>query len=127
MLAKDTTALIVDDEPIARNLLRIFLGHEATVYEAQDGAGALEVILTQKPHVVFLDISMPGTLSGINVLRVLRQDPELKHIHVVIVSGHRPEELAQSDVLKANAYITKPFSKQDLLAWYDGYKEIVAA
>jgi CheY-like chemotaxis protein len=122
MLPKNIKALIVDDEPIIRNLMKLFLGSKTTILEAEDGTSALEVILAEKPDVVFLDISMPGVLNGINVLRVLRQDPELQDTHVVIVSGLSPQELAKADVLKADAYITKPFCKQDLLDWYAGYE-----
>ena len=122
MLPKNIKALIVDDEPIIRNLMKIFLGRQAKILESKDGAGALEMILAEKPDVVFLDISLPGALSGINVLRVLRQDPELKHTHIVIVSALSPQELAKADVLKADAYITKPFCKQDLLDWYAEYE-----
>ena len=121
MLPANIKALVVDDEPIIRNLMKLFLGSKTTILEAEDGTSALEVILVEKPDVVFLDISMPGVLNGINVLRVLRQDPELQDTHVVIVSGLSSQELAKADVLKADAYITKPFCKQDLLDWYAGY------
>jgi CheY-like chemotaxis protein len=123
MLPINLTALIVDDELISRTLLKICLGHATTILEARDGVEALEVIQAQKPDVVFLDINMPGSLNGIDVLRVVRQDPELKDMHVVIVSGHAPEDFAQADLLMANAYITKPCCKQDLLDWYSSYKE----
>lgn len=122
MLPINLTALIVDDELISRTLLKICLGHATTFLEARDGVEALEVIRAKKPDVVFLDISMPGSLSGIDVLRVLRQDPEVKDMHVVIVSGHPREDFAQADVLMANAYITKPCCKQDLLDWYSSYE-----
>jgi CheY-like chemotaxis protein len=79
------TALILDDELISRTLVKICLGRATTMLEARDGVEALEVIMTKKPDVVFLDINMPGSLSGINVLRVLRQDQELKDMHVVIL------------------------------------------
>jgi len=65
---------------------------------------------------------MPGTLSGINVLRILRQEAGFREIHVVIVSALHPHELQKSDVLLADAYITKPFSKQHLIDWYEQYK-----
>jgi CheY-like chemotaxis protein len=71
---------------------------------------------------VFLDIGLPGKMDGIAVLRELRQDPRLKSTHVVIVSGRHPRSLDQKDVLHADAYITKPFNKQDLHDWYQGYK-----
>ena len=122
MLPINLIALIVDDELISRTLLKICLGHATTFLEARDGVEALEVIRTKKPDVVFLDISMPGSLSGIDVLRILRQDPEVKDTHVVIVSGHSPEDFAQADISMANAYITKPCCKQDLLDWYSSYK-----
>ena len=122
MLPNTLKVLIVDDEPIIRSLRKTFLGGEANILESKDGTSALEMILAEKPDVVFLDITMPGALSGINVLRILRQDPELKDTHVVIVSALSPQELAKADVLKADAYITKPFCKLDLLDWYAGYE-----
>ena len=113
--------LIADDEPDIVKLLKIYLGSEVNILEAYDGVGALEMIQTERPAAVFLDIGMPGSLSGLNVLRILRQDPELKQIHVVIVSGRSPRDLSESDALKADAYISKPFSRQDLADWFAAY------
>jgi CheY-like chemotaxis protein len=121
LLPKNIKILIADDEPDIVKLLKIYLGPEVHVLEAYDGVGALEMIQTEKPDVVFLDIGMPGSLNGLNVLRVLRQDPELKQIHIVIVSGRSPQDLIESDTLKADAYISKPFSRQDLADWSASY------
>ena len=127
MLPSNTIALIVDDDPEICKLLTHYLGNRATVIDAHDGADALEKIMTIKPDVIFLDIGLPGSLSGIVVMRVLRLDPELNHIHIVVVSGREPEDIARSDVLKADAFITKPFSRQDLLDWYQAYSGGLAA
>ncbi len=122
MQPKSLKILIADDVPDIVKLVKIYLGSEVNVLDANDGVEALEMIQAEKPDVVFLDIGMPGSLNGLNVLRVLRQDPELKHIHVVFVSGRDPKDLSEADALKADAYITKPFSRQNVADWFANFK-----
>ena len=101
--------LVVDDEKVIVELLREFLsakGYE--VYTATDGLVALQRVKEVKPHVVLLDIIMPG-LGGIDVLKEIKRiDPD---IGVVMATAVVDEELAKRTLqLGAYDYIIKPFN-----------------
>jgi DNA-binding LytR/AlgR family response regulator len=106
-------ALIVDDEPLARQILREELeaiGGITVLGEAEDGQTALSAIESTKPDLVFLDIQMPG-MSGLDVLRAYTGG---EHIPVfVFVTAFDEHALA---ALEAGAidYLLKPVSQQRL-------------
>jgi two-component system LytT family response regulator len=102
--------LIVDDEPLARRRLRAFLRPEADmeiVGECGNGEQAVEAIRSMSPHLVFLDVQMPG-MDGFAVLRALepRQVPM-----VVFVTAH-DQYAVQAFEKRAIDYLLKPFSKR---------------
>lgn len=105
--------LIVDDEPDIADLLTdalIIRGYSAST--AHDGPEALQKVKDVRPHVVLLDIDMPG-MNGLEVLRHLREsDPE---VVVIMVSGIRDEKTSQAALaLGASDYFTKPLDTQAL-------------
>jgi DNA-binding LytR/AlgR family response regulator len=106
-------ALIVDDEPLARQVLREELeaiGGVTVVGEAEDGQAALAAIHSRKPDLVLLDIQMPG-MSGLDVLRAYTGG---EHIPVfVFVTAYDEHALA---ALEAGAidYLLKPVAQQRL-------------
>lgn len=107
-------ALIIDDEPQMRRLLRLLLearGHQ--VCEAEDGPRGLQETAFHRPDVVLLDLGLPG-LSGIEVLKRLR---EWSDVPVLILSV-RDQEAMKVEALEAGAddYVTKPFGSAELLA-----------
>ena len=105
--------LIVDDEPIARQILREELESMTGVKivgEAESGAAALVQIAQQKPDLVLLDLQMPE-MGGLDVVRNLRRGP---HIPVVIVvTAH---DAYAVDAFEAGAvdYLLKPVRRQRL-------------
>ena len=109
--------LVVDDNAMNRQMLVDFvelLGH--TSREADDGEKALDLIRSWKPDTVLLDNHMP-ILSGMEVLRVLAEDDELRHIPVIMISG--VDDLATvTESLEAGAvdFLGKPFSPAILKA-----------
>jgi two-component system LytT family response regulator len=100
--------LITDDEPLAREGMRLLLEHEADVKvvgEADDGVIALEQIRALQPDLVFLDIQMPS-LDGFEVLRRIEPD----HAPTIIfVTAHDHYAVAAFEV-GAVDYLLKPFS-----------------
>ena len=99
--------LVVDDEIEACNVLNEFLsskGHE--VFTALDGPTALKEVHKVKPHMVLLDMIMPG-MGGVDVLKKIKElDP---HISVVMVTVVADQEQAKKTLeLGAFDYITKP-------------------
>jgi len=106
--------LIADDSRPIRMLIRRALSIEQhEILEAEDGDAALESLIRERPDVVILDVIMPG-LSGIDVCRAIRADPELAGTGVIFLTGD-----IMSDQLReagADRIFAKPFSPHGLLA-----------
>jgi DNA-binding response OmpR family regulator len=112
--AAQRTVLVVDDEPMLRNLLARLLRMEGyEVLEAEDGQAALDVVAGQKPDLILLDVMMPAR-DGLDVLGDLRKTSD---IPVILVSA-LAEEADRVIGLKMGAddYVTKPFSAAELSA-----------
>lgn len=79
---------IVEDEPDARVLLRRILQYQRkyNIYEAADGAAGIQLIRSQKPDLVLLDLMMPG-IDGFQILDMMKADAELQHIPVIVVTA----------------------------------------
>ncbi|MCB8928860.1 MAG: hybrid sensor histidine kinase/response regulator [Ardenticatenaceae bacterium] len=103
--------LIVDDSEINRDLLASRLmrvGHE--VVEAEDGRDALDKLTTHCVDIILLDIMMP-VMSGFELLPILKDDPKLRNIPVIIVSAaDDTESIVQGIELGAEDYLPKPFN-----------------
>jgi two-component system LytT family response regulator len=107
------TALIVDDEPIARKVLREELevaGDIEVVGEADNGSAALSQILNLKPDVVFLDLQMPE-FTGIEVAKRLRQGSHLPAVIVVTAYDQYAIEALDAGAMD---YLLKPISQERL-------------
>ncbi|MEO8121903.1 MAG: response regulator [Rhodoferax sp.] len=110
--------LIVDDQAVIRRLLSITLGKDYEILEAEDGLGALEAIRRHHPKVVLLDVMMPGTMDGLQVLDAIKGNPLTRDILVAMVTARG--QAADSDDARqrgADAYFIKPFSPLQVLAW----------
>jgi signal transduction histidine kinase/CheY-like chemotaxis protein/PAS domain-containing protein len=80
--------LLIDDNKDLVELLRsmfIMLGHEA--YAANEGVTGIESAKRNHPDIIFCDIGLPG-MSGYEIAQVIRQDPELKDIYLVALTGY---------------------------------------
>jgi len=109
-----TDVLIVDDDEKIRKLARVNLEKRGyTVREAADGAEAIEIIKSNPPDLVLLDLVMPG-ISGIDVCIWVRAQAD---IPIVVLSAYDEEDL-KVRALDAGAddYVTKPFGYDELLA-----------
>jgi len=105
--------LIADDEVHILNLIKLTLGEEYDFLEAFDGEEVLEILKTETPDLILLDIMMPK-LDGYTVCKKIKQNPKLKNIPIVLVSAKVGEQDILFGVdLGASAYITKPFNKTD--------------
>jgi two-component system, OmpR family, alkaline phosphatase synthesis response regulator PhoP len=107
--------LVADDSPTIRGMVTAQLradGYE--VLEAVDGQQALELARSGDPDLLVLDKIMPG-LDGLEVVRALREDPQLRPVPVVMLT----EQTGETDVLGGftlgvRDYIPKPFSPDEL-------------
>lgn len=110
--------LIVDDQPLIRRLLSITLGRDYEIVEAGDGASALDAIRIHKPRAVLLDIMMPGEIDGIQVLKIIKADPELTGIFVAMLTARgQADDFRLGQESGADAYFIKPFSPLQIETW----------
>ena len=111
------SVLIADDEPnivISLEFLLEQAGYRVRV--AHDGQEALEAIQRQPPDLVLLDVMMPR-LSGFDLCQKIRENPAWQRMRIVMLTAKgREVEVSKGLALGADAYITKPFSTQELLA-----------
>ena len=101
-------AVIVEDEPLARETIEDFLKGEDWLElsgEAADGISAVRLIDDLRPDLVFLDVKMPG-ISGLQVLEAIQHDPE-----VVFTTAHDTHAITAFE-LGAIDYILKPFGRE---------------
>lgn len=107
--------LAVDDDPESLKLIQKALEWQG--YQAQgatSGREALEKITAWEPHLVLLDVSMPG-LNGLETLTFLRGSPE--YVSTIFVSAHsNPEDVIRGLDAGADDYICKPYNPMELLA-----------
>jgi DNA-binding response OmpR family regulator len=108
--------LIVDDEEIIRKFLRINLlklGYE--VKEAMDGVQALEQLGKDTYDLLISDVLMPNK-NGWELLKAVRSNPKTKDMPVIMLTAKNEDaDMFQGYELGANYYITKPFTKDQLL------------
>jgi len=106
--------LVIDDDPAMRDAVSRMLTHEGFwVALAGSGDEGLRLARSLHPHVITLDVSMPG-LDGWQVLAQLKEDPELRHIPVILVTLMDDRE--KGFALGASDYLQKPVPKERLVS-----------
>lgn len=111
--------LVVDDSASIRLLIRANLelaGFE--VDEAEDGAACIDVLRESRelPDVVTLDVMMPKQ-GGIATAAAIRSDPRTAEVGIVMVTTQSlPSDIARGERVGVDAYVTKPFDPDDLVA-----------
>jgi DNA-binding response OmpR family regulator len=107
------TVLVVDDEPIVRDVVGRYLerdGHR--IVAAEDGDSARELIVRQAPDLVVLDVMLPGDTDGLALCRWIRARSELAVI-LLTARGEETDRIVGLE-LGADDYVTKPFSPREL-------------
>jgi two-component system response regulator VicR len=113
--AQDRRILVIDDEAAYRQAIkRVLFSSGYQLDFAADGFQAGVKIAGGQPDLITLDLSMPG-LDGFDVIRYIRQQPELASVRILVISGLGSQELAQAKALGADATLSKPFENNQLL------------
>jgi DNA-binding response OmpR family regulator len=108
------TVLVVDDEPIVREVVVRYLEREGfDTLEAADGDGARTLLEREAPDLVVLDVMLPGT-DGLALCRWIRSRSELPVI-MLTARGEEADRIVGLE-LGADDYVTKPFSPRELAA-----------
>ena len=109
-----TTELVVDDEPIVRDVVVRYLEREGyRTLEADDGDRARELVERGSPSLVVLDVMLPGT-GGLDLCRWIRARSDLPVI-LLTARGDEADRIVGLE-LGADDYVTKPFSPRELAA-----------
>jgi len=105
--------LVVDDEPGVLEAVRVILEEEYEVLTATTGEEALRIISEKDIDLIFLDITLPGGIDGLEVLKRIKDSAET--INVVILTATNTASVAvQAMKLGAFDYVTKPFDPEEI-------------
>ncbi len=115
-IMKQKKILIVDDNENIRDALVPLLEHEGFKLSiAADGVQALQEARATHPDVLLLDIMIPE-IDGYDVCRIIKNDPVLKKVHVIMLTAKgQAREQERGREVGADAYIVKPFSPLEVL------------
>ncbi|MBN2720588.1 MAG: response regulator [Proteobacteria bacterium] len=118
--------LIVEDNIVILTMQKqIFEMEGYDIITAQEGMDALKKIHHESPDIVLLDVNIPG-MNGFELCRQIKEDPNLSHIIVVMISAvyYSEEDAKKGMAMGADAYFTKPYENELLQA---KIKELVEA
>ncbi len=111
-----TRVLVIDDSNTIRRSAEIFLrqgGHEVVL--AEDGFDALAKVNDHVPHLIFCDILMPR-LDGYQTCAIIKRNPKFAHVPVIMLSSKDGLfDKARGRMVGSEDYLTKPFTKDQLL------------
>ncbi len=112
--------LIVDDEPHIRMLIEQTLEEleddDVVFFTAENGEQALEIIQTENPQLVFLDVMMPK-MNGMEVCRRVKKELKLDNVFIVLLTAKGQElDRQKGQEVGADLYMTKPFDPEAILA-----------
>ncbi len=109
--------LVIDDSESTRRLVRTVLedlSEDIMVHEASNGLEALKVLPQENFSLIITDINMPD-VNGLEFINFVRKTAQFKDIPIIIISTERTEEDVKRGLsLGADAYLTKPFSPEDI-------------
>lgn len=108
--------MVIDDSKTIRRTAETLLQKTGcTVVTAEDGFDALSRIVREKPDLIFIDIMMPR-LDGYETCSIIRSNEAFVDTPIVMLSSKSSFcDKARGDVVGANAYLTKPFSQEELV------------
>jgi twitching motility two-component system response regulator PilG len=115
--------LVIDDSNTIRRSAEIFLrqgGHEVVL--AEDGFDALAKVNDHLPELIFCDILMPR-LDGYQTCAIIKRNPKFTHVPVIMLSSKDGLfDKARGRMVGSEDYLTKPFTKEQLLRAVDEYR-----
>jgi diguanylate cyclase (GGDEF)-like protein len=108
--------LIVDDSPFFRGQLKLVLSKEYEVIEAGTGAEGMDMVKSEKPDLVLLDVVMPD-YSGFEICRILRESESNNLMPIIMITSQdAQEDILVGLELGADDYVKKPFNERELLS-----------
>jgi DNA-binding response OmpR family regulator len=113
---RKTHVLIIDDDPVYREVLRVMLSAEGYALEmAEDAVDGGKALLAQQPDLIICDVEMPY-MDGLELLSLLRSHDSTRSLPVIFVSGRSDIDiLGRAAQLGASDYLVKPLTRERLL------------
>ena len=122
-----TKVLVIDDSNTIRRSAEIFLrqgGHEVVL--AEDGFDALSKVIDHVPQLIFCDILMPR-LDGYQTCAIIKRNPRFAHVPVIMLSSKDGLfDKARGRMVGSQDYLTKPFTKEQLLRAVESFRRVAA-
>ncbi|WMW22203.1 response regulator [Methanolobus mangrovi] len=107
--------MVVDDEPDTIDLIKLILeAEDIEVVGAKSGLECLEFIATERPDAILLDIMMPD-MNGWETFHKIKEKEPCLPVAMLTVKSQEFDKMLGLHVLKADDYITKPFSRKELI------------
>jgi DNA-binding response OmpR family regulator len=115
MISAQRTVMVIEDEPDAAEMFAEMMRVSGfRVLKMFSSTPAIPIIAQEKPDLIILDVMMPD-VSGLEVLRYMRREPELAKIPVIVVSAKSmPSDIKTGLDAGASMYLTKPVGFLDL-------------
>ena len=107
--------LIVEDNPMNMRLIEMILQpDDYTLFKATDGPEALEIAARERPDLILMDIRLPG-VSGLEVARRLKKDPQLSHTAIIALTAHAMKgDMEKAIEAGCDSYVSKPIDTRQL-------------
>lgn len=106
--------LVVEDDDVLREFLCVALADEFEVASTVSGLEAVDLTRTLRPDVVVLDVMLPG-LNGLDVVRRIRADPNVRDTPVLVMTAFSDIEPADAAAAGADRFLSKPFEVGELV------------
>jgi two-component system cell cycle response regulator DivK len=117
MNTKKQTILIVEDNELSREMLTLRLTRSGyTVQSVCDGLAAISAVNKESPNLILMDISLPGSIDGLQVTKKLKSGASTKAIPIIGLSAHAlTSDHAKAAAVGCDDYDTKPVNLDRLL------------
>jgi CheY-like chemotaxis protein len=115
---KGKRVLVVEDNALNMKLFRIILGQAGyDVMEAVDAETALRIAREQTPHLILMDIQLPG-MDGLEAMYILKQDENLREVPVVAVTSYAmPGDQERAVAAGCRGYVSKPIDTRHFVEY----------
>ncbi|MEA1996042.1 MAG: response regulator [Gemmatimonadota bacterium] len=115
--------LVIDDLEGNRDIFTSFLEDRFEVLEAGDGAEGLKIAERELPDMIFMDVSMPAGMGGLELIEIIRKHAGLYHIPVIAITAHSVVSAKKAVEKGCNDFLLKPLTphkiEEKISQWID--------